>query len=88
MKSFRYRLLIASIGRPGSDATIANSQTAETLRLHHHMHGHEFGMGGGPMMGFFAKQLNLTEDQKAQMKSVMEKEHPTHEAADAAAAAD
>jgi protein CpxP len=40
------------------------------------MHGHEFGMGG-PMMGFFAKQLNLTEDQKAQMKSVMEKEHPT-----------
>jgi Spy/CpxP family protein refolding chaperone len=34
-------------------------------------------MGGpGPMMGFFAKQLNLTDDQKTQMKAIMQKEHP------------
>ena len=39
------------------------------------MHGHEFGMREG-MMGFFAKQLNLTDDQKAQMKAVMQKQHP------------
>jgi Spy/CpxP family protein refolding chaperone len=41
------------------------------------MHGHhEFGMGA-PMTGFFAKQLNLTDDQKTQMKAIMEKEKPT-----------
>ena len=28
------------------------------------------------MMGFFAKQLNLTDDQKTQMKAIMQKEHP------------
>ena len=27
-------------------------------------------------MGFFARQLNLTDDQKTQMKAVMQKEHP------------
>jgi Spy/CpxP family protein refolding chaperone len=31
---------------------------------------------GGHGMGFFAKQLNLTDDQKAQMKAVMQKAHP------------
>ncbi len=39
------------------------------------MHGHGFGMDDH-MMGFFAKQLNLTDDQKTQMKAVMQKEHP------------
>jgi protein CpxP len=38
------------------------------------MHGHGFGMDG--RMGFFAKQLNLTDDQKTQMKTIMEKAHP------------
>ena len=28
-------------------------------------------------MGFFAKQLNLTDEQKAQMKAVMQKQRPT-----------
>jgi protein CpxP len=40
------------------------------------MHGHGFGMEGH-MMGFWAKSLNLTDDQKAQMKAVMHKEHST-----------
>jgi protein CpxP len=40
------------------------------------MHGHEFGMHDH-MMGFFAKSLNLTEDQKTQMKAILEKERPT-----------
>jgi len=75
MKSIRNRLLVAVIAVLFG-AAIAKSQTTDAPPPPH-MHGHEFGMGGGPMMGFFAKQLNLTEDQKAQMKSVMEKEHPT-----------
>jgi protein CpxP len=74
MKAIRNRLLVAVIALLFGTA-IAKSQTADAPPPPP-MHGHEFGMGG-PMMGFFAKQLNLTEDQKAQMKSVMEKEHPT-----------
>jgi protein CpxP len=74
MKAIRNRLLVAVIAVLFGTA-IAKSQTADAPPAPP-MPGHEFGMGG-PMMGFFAKQLNLTEDQKAQMKSVMEKEHPT-----------
>ncbi len=74
MKAFRYRLLIAALAVLFGTA-IAKSQTAETAPPPSPMHGHEFGMGG-PMMGFFARELNLTDDQKAQMKSIMEKEHP------------
>lgn len=74
MKSFRYRLLIAALAVWFGTA-IANSQTAETAPPPPPMHGHEFGMGG-PMMGFFARELNLTDDQKAQMKSIMEKSIP------------
>jgi periplasmic protein CpxP/Spy len=35
-----------------------------------------FGMEGH-MMGFFAKYLDVTDDQKAQMKAVLQKERPT-----------
>lgn len=75
MKSFRYRLLIAALAVLFGTA-IAKSQTAETAPPPPPMHGHQFGMGG-PGMGFFARELNLTDDQKTQMKSIMEKEHPT-----------
>jgi Spy/CpxP family protein refolding chaperone len=75
MKSFRYRLLIAALAVLFG-AAIAKSQTAETAPPPPPMHGHQFGMGG-PGMGFFARELNLTDDQKTQMKSIMEKEHPT-----------
>ena len=75
MKSFRYRLLVAALAvLLGS--VIAKSQTTDAPPPPP-MHGpHEFGMGG-PRMGFFAKQLNLTDDQKAQAKAIMQKEHPT-----------
>lgn len=74
MKSIRYRLLIAAVAvLLGS--TIAKSQTATDAPPPPPMHGHEFGMHEH-MMGFFAKALNLTDDQKAQMKAIMEKEHP------------
>lgn len=72
MNSLRYRLLLAALAVLLGSA-IARSQTADTPPPPP-MHGHGFGMDRH--MGFFPKQLNLTDDQKAQMKAVMQKEHP------------
>ncbi len=73
MKSFSFRLMIAALAvLLGS--YIANAQTADATAPPP-MHGHEFGMGG-ERMGFFARQLNLTDDQKSQMKTVMHTAHP------------
>jgi Spy/CpxP family protein refolding chaperone len=74
MKSIRFRLLIAALAVLMGSA-IARSQTADAPPPPP-MHGHEFGMGGH-MMGFFAQKLNLTDEQKTQMKAVFQKEHPT-----------
>jgi Spy/CpxP family protein refolding chaperone len=73
MKSIRFRLLIAAMAVLLGSA-IAKSQTADAPPPPP-MHGHGFGMQGHGM-GFFAKSLNLTDEQKAQMKTVMQKEHP------------
>lgn len=75
MKSIQFRWLIAALAVLLGTA-IAQSQTTEDAAPAPPMHGHEFGMPGH-MMGFFAKKLNLTDDQKAQAKAIMEKEHPT-----------
>lgn len=74
MKSIRIRLLLAAMAvLIGS--VVAHSQTAESVSAPPPaMHLRGFGMGDH--MGFFAKQLNLTDDQQAQMKSIMQKEHP------------
>jgi Spy/CpxP family protein refolding chaperone len=72
MKSFRFRLLIAALAVLLGSA-IAKSQTAADTPPPP-MHGHGFGMNG-QSMGFFAKQLNLTDDQQAQMKTIVEKAH-------------
>jgi Spy/CpxP family protein refolding chaperone len=76
MKSIRYRLVIAALAVLMGSA-IAKSQTTADAPPPPPMdgHGHEFGMYGH-RMGFFAKQLNLTDDQKTQMKAIMQKEHP------------
>lgn len=75
MKSIRSRFLIAALAvLMGS--MVAQSQTAADAPSAPPMHGHEFGMGPH-MMGFMAQKLNLTDDQKAQMKAVFQKEHPT-----------
>jgi Spy/CpxP family protein refolding chaperone len=76
MKSIRFRLLVAALAVMLGSA-IANSQTADAPPSPSmHEHGHGFGMEGH-MLGFYAKYLNLTDDQKTQMKAVLQKEHAT-----------
>jgi Spy/CpxP family protein refolding chaperone len=72
MKSFRFRLLIATLAVVLGSA-IAKSQTAADAPPPPPMHGH-FGMEGRGM-GFFTKSLNLTDEQQAQMKTIMENAH-------------
>ena len=72
MTSIRFRLLVVALAvLMGS--VIAKSQTAEGAPpppMHHHGSGME-----GHRMGFLAAKLNLTDDQKTQMKAIHEKEH-------------
>jgi periplasmic protein CpxP/Spy len=69
MKTIRFRLLVAALAVLLGGA-IAKSQTADATAP---VHGHAFGMRG-PMMGFFAKYLDLSDVQRAQMKAVLQKE--------------
>lgn len=75
MKSIRFRLLVAGLAVL-LGTSLAKSQTAPDAPPAPPAHTHRMAMHGR-MMGFFAKQLNLTDDQKAQMKTIMQKEHPT-----------
>jgi Spy/CpxP family protein refolding chaperone len=76
MKAIRFRLLIAFLAvLMGS--VIAKSQTAEGAPSAPPMHGHHMGMGMEGHMHFMAAKLNLTDDQKTQMKTIMQKERPT-----------
>jgi Spy/CpxP family protein refolding chaperone len=78
MKTLRFRFLIAALAVLLGTA-IAKSQTDDTAAPPpppRPVDAHEFGMRG-PMMGFWARQLNLTDEQKAQFKTVMQKERPT-----------
>ena len=76
MKSIRLHLLIAAVAVLLGSA-ISRAQTAADAPPPPPMHTHGHGFGMGDHMGFYAKYLNLTDDQKAQMKAVMQKEHPT-----------
>jgi protein CpxP len=69
MKSIRFRLFVAALAVMLGGA-IAKAQTTDTPPVR----GHEFGMRG-PMMGFLAKYLDLSDEQRTQMKAVMQKEH-------------
>ena len=74
MKSISPRFLIVALAVLMGSA-IARSQTADTPPpppAHAHMHRMD-----GPGMDFFSRKLNLTDDQKTQMKAIMEKAHPT-----------
>lgn len=77
MKSIRFRLLIATMAVLLASA-IGNAQTSDdatTAPPPMHGHSHAYGMHDH-MMGFFSKALNLTDEQKTQMKAIMQKEHP------------
>lgn len=75
MKSILSRLLIAAAAVL-LGTMLAQSQTADDTPPPPPMHGHHDFARGGPMMGFFAEKLDLTDAQKAQMKTIMQKEGP------------
>lgn len=78
MKSFRYRFLVAALAVTLGGA-IAKSQTADATPPPPPMHGgmgHEMGMDGH-ILGFYVKELGVTDDQKTQMKATLQKEHAT-----------
>lgn len=73
MKSIRFRFMVAALAvLLGSAMSHAQTAEADAPPMHHHGFGH-----GDYMMGFSAKRLNLSDDQKTQMKTIMQKEHPT-----------
>lgn len=74
MKLIRLRFLVAALAVM-LGAAITKAQTADATPPPD-MHGHEFGMEGH-MFGYLAKQLDLTDAQRAQAKSILQKEHAT-----------
>jgi periplasmic protein CpxP/Spy len=77
MKSIRIRLLIAALAVLMGSA-IARSQTPDSAPPPPPMHGHgmDMGPGWGEHLRFLAEKLNLTDDQKTQIHSLMQKAHP------------
>jgi Spy/CpxP family protein refolding chaperone len=74
MKSIRFRFLVAVLAVT-LGAAISRAQTSDAAPPPP-MHGHGFGMGGA-LMGFPFKELDLTDAQHTQIKTVMQKEHST-----------
>jgi periplasmic protein CpxP/Spy len=75
MKSIGFRLLIATLAVLLGSA-IAKSQTAEDAPPPPPMHAHAHGFDRGGMDHFLFAKLNLTDEQKAQAKTILQKEHP------------
>ena len=79
MKSIGFRLMIAALAVLLGSA-IASSQTADNAQPAPPVHGHALARRGymmaGHTMGFYARHLNLTDDQKTEMKAVLQKERP------------
>ena len=78
MKSISLRFFVAALAVLLGSA-IANSQTADTTPPPPPMHGGMHGALGmdGQMMHFYAKYLNVTDEQKTQIKVTLQKEHAT-----------
>ena len=73
MKSIRFRFLIAFLAVV-LGSVVAKSQTTDNAPPPP-MHRHGMGMGMEGHLPFLAAKLNLTDDQKTQMKAIHEKEH-------------
>lgn len=73
MKSIRYRVLVAALAITLGSA-LAHSQSPETAPPPP-SRGPGFGMGHE--IGFYIKNLDITEEQQTQMKAVLQKEHST-----------
>jgi Spy/CpxP family protein refolding chaperone len=81
MKSIRFRLFVAALAVMLGTA-LAQSQTADTTTPAPQHAGPRGGMYGplvmdGHVMQFYAKYLNVTDEQKTQMKAALQKERPT-----------
>ena len=70
MKSKYFKILAVVLAL----AVLAAIAVSQTMRRSH-MRGD--GMFGGPMLGFYIHQLDLTDAQRAQVKAIMVKEKPT-----------
>lgn len=76
MKSIRSILVVAAAGLAIA-AGIAFAQTeGGSEPMHHGMGGMHQHMMGGHDFGMFLHQLNLTDDQKAQVKQIFQAEKP------------
>jgi len=75
MKTLCFRFLMATLAVVLGTALVrAQSSTDAPPPPPMHGHGPDFAMEH--MMGFFAEKLNLTDDQKAQMKAAIQKQRP------------
>ena len=80
MRSIFSRLLIAAaavlLGTALVQSQTTDDSTAAPPAPMHHSHEFRRSGFGGPTMGFFADKLGLTDAQRVQMKTIMEKERP------------
>jgi len=76
VKSVRSILVVAAAGLALA-VGLAFAQTEGGGPMHHGMDGRRGHMMGGGEFAMFLHQLNLTDDQKAQVKQVFQTERPT-----------
>lgn len=74
MKSVRSIVMVAVAGLALAAGTAFTQSEGGHAGMHRGMHG---GMMGGPEFGMIFHQLNLTDDQKAQLKQIHQNEKPT-----------
>ena len=79
MKSVRSLLMIAAAGLAlAAGIAMAQNQSGEDAPMHDSMHRGMHGhMMGGPEFQMFLHKLNLSDDQKAQVKQIFQAERPT-----------
>ena len=78
MKSVRSLLIMAAAGLAlAAGLAVAQNQSGEDAPMHGSMHRGMHGHMGGPEFQMFLHKLNLSDDQKAQVKQIFQTERPT-----------